>query len=159
MDTTSTIPPVVVDSRRDFIQTYKKELIIIGVLSGVIVMIILYALYLRFKAPRAQQAVPLPPPPRAQQAVPLPPPPRAQQAVPQVRAQIVSPPRVQQAVPQARAPQQTVPPPSRALQQAAVLPIKKQQKFPRLGRSKQINPNLPNISNQIPTGFSNQFKA
>ena len=57
----TTLPPLplpIIDGRRDFMETYKNELIAIGVLSGLLVVIVIYLVYRRFTAPPTQVITP-----------------------------------------------------------------------------------------------------
>lgn len=67
---TPTIPTMgkmmIVDRRRDFIETYKKELIAIAVLAGLLLIMIIYFMFKKPSVPivpqvkKQQQVVPLP---------------------------------------------------------------------------------------------------
>ena len=131
MDTT--LPPIPLpNSRRDFIQAHKKELIILGVLLGLFLLFVIYIIYRRFTSPATMAPTVI----QLKQPAPT---------VTQVKTQ------------QMKAPQLTPPIQVKTQQVKPSIQVKKQQKFPRLNKVKQLNSNLPNISNQIPTGFSNQF--
>ena len=131
------------------------------------ILFVLYTIYRRFTTP--SQAIVTPTVIQMKQQAPAPTiiQVKTQQQPPtvQVKTQQQKPPTVQVKTQQQKPPptvqvktQQQQPRTVQVKTQQSVTQVRKQQqKFPRLDKSKQINSNLPNISNQIPTGFSNQF--
>jgi len=51
---TTSAPVFDVNRRKDFIEAHKKELIGIGILSGVVIILIIYKVYRRYKTPQPQ---------------------------------------------------------------------------------------------------------
>ena len=170
MDTPKPILPIV-DGRRDFIEAHKKELIGIGVLSGILLLYGLYRLYRYFRKPAIvagqvasspttvivqQQAAPAPalaPPPPTTVIIQQPPP-AAQTTTTQSQQQR----KLRQA--QAIATAQPAPSATGQIVKKQPTPagvvIRKQT--PRLPNAQQVKGNLPSTGNVVFTGYSPQYR-